>query len=162
VLYPADGYWRARPLPPAHLRWTAYGSSFLVGPVETQGRPFVDISEVRFDPTIRSFGLTFVHGGAATLRLQELDQDHIVLDVHLDPAVPPDRPFAGLRSMYVTQRNADVAQVAWRGNAAHGWREATVMDFGRANVVELWAGRTLVSRHNTSAPDMVFRAFRAR
>ena len=35
VLYPADGYWRARPLPPENLRWSAYGSSFLVGPVET-------------------------------------------------------------------------------------------------------------------------------
>ena len=35
VLYPADGYWRARPLPPQNLRWSAYGSSFLIGPVET-------------------------------------------------------------------------------------------------------------------------------
>ena len=43
VLYPADGYWRARPLPPQNLRWSAYGSSFLIGPVETAGRPFVDI-----------------------------------------------------------------------------------------------------------------------
>ena len=37
VLYPADGYWRIRPLPPAHLGWSAYGSSFLVGPVEVGG-----------------------------------------------------------------------------------------------------------------------------
>ena len=37
VLYPADGYWRARPLPPQNLRWSAYGSSFLIGPVETVG-----------------------------------------------------------------------------------------------------------------------------
>ena len=35
VLYPADGYWRARPLPPVNLRWSAYGSSFLIGPIET-------------------------------------------------------------------------------------------------------------------------------
>ena len=47
VLYPADGYWRARPLPPQNLRWSAYGSSFLVGPVETAGRPFVDIQRRR-------------------------------------------------------------------------------------------------------------------
>jgi len=161
VLYPADGYWRARPLPPAHLRWTAYGSSFLVGPVETQGRPFVDITEVRFDPATRSFGLTFARGGAATLRLKELDQEHLVLEVALDPPVPADRPFAGLRSMYVTEANADVAQVAWRGKAGRAWREAPVMSFDRTNVVELWAGRTVPSRHNTSAPDMVFREFRA-
>ena len=34
MLYPQDGYWRARPLPPVNLKWSAYGSSFLVGPVE--------------------------------------------------------------------------------------------------------------------------------
>ena len=34
VFYPPDGYWRIRPLPFADMRWTAYGSSFLVGPVE--------------------------------------------------------------------------------------------------------------------------------
>src|ERR1043165_4760757 len=28
VLYPQDGYWRARPLPPKNLSWSAYGSSF--------------------------------------------------------------------------------------------------------------------------------------
>jgi hypothetical protein len=97
VLYPADGYWRARPLPPRHLRWSAYGSSFLVGPVETQGRPFVDIREVRFDPAEKTFRLTFARGGAATLRLKTLDQDHIVLDVGLDAPVPADRPFAAPR-----------------------------------------------------------------
>jgi hypothetical protein len=162
VLYPADGYWRARPLPPAHLRWTAYGSSFLVGPVETRGRPFVDITEVRFDPATRSFGLAFARGGGATLRLKELDQEHIVLDVALDPPVPADRAFASLRSMYVTQGNADVAQVAWRSKGDRAWREAPVMSFERANAVELWAGRTVPSRHNTSAPDMTFRELRGR
>ena len=33
------------------------------------------------------------------------------------------------------------------------------MSFTRANAAELWAGRTVPSRHNTSAPDMVFRDF---
>ena len=74
VLYPADGYWRARPLPPQNLRWSAYGSSFLIGPVETSGRPFVDIKDVAFDPATRTFTLNFVHGGSATLRLDKLDQ----------------------------------------------------------------------------------------
>jgi hypothetical protein len=35
------------------------------------------------------------------------------------------------------------------------------MDFRKAKAAELWAGRTLPSRHNTSAPDMVFRDFSA-
>jgi len=33
------------------------------------------------------------------------------------------------------------------------------MSFKRAGTVELWAGRSVPSRHNTSAPDMVFRDF---
>ena len=57
VLYPQDGYWRARPLPPANLKWSAYGSSFLVGPVEFEERPFVDIREVVFDPNTKTFRL---------------------------------------------------------------------------------------------------------
>ena len=162
VLYPADGYWRARPLPPRHLRWSAYGSSFLVGPVETRARPFVDIREVQFDPDDKAFRLTFARGGTATLRLKALDQDHIALDVGLDAAVPAERPFAALRSMYVTQANADVAQVAWRGKGEDRWREAPIMSFDKASAMELWAGRTVPSRHNTSAPDMVFGDFRAK
>ena len=35
------------------------------------------------------------------------------------------------------------------------------MDFKRASAAELWAGRIVPSRHNTSAPDMVFRDFSA-
>jgi hypothetical protein len=161
VLYPADGYWRARPLPPAHLRWSAYGSSFMIGPVETEARPFVDIREIAFDPATRTFRLAFVRGGAATLRLDTLDQERIVLDVGIDPAIAADRPFAALRSMFVTDVNADVSQVGWRAKDAQSWHETPVMDFKQASAVALWAGRAVVSRHNTSAPDMVFRDFRA-
>src|SRR5689334_10988539 len=75
VLYPQDGYWRARPLPPVNLKWSAYGSSFLVGPVEMDQRPFVNIREVVFDPNTRSFRLQFARGGSATLRLETLDTD---------------------------------------------------------------------------------------
>ena len=159
VLYPPDGYWRARPLPPAHMRWSAYGSSFLVGPVETEGRPVVDIREVAFDPAIRSFRLTFARGGTATVRLAALDQQRIVLDVGLDPVA--DHPFAALRSMFVSDTEADVARVRWRAKGGDGWQQAPVMDFTRASAVELWAGRAVPSRHNVSAPDMAFRDFSA-
>jgi len=161
VLYPADGYWRARPLPPQNLRWSAYGSSFLIGPVETAGRPFVDIKDVTFDPAERRFTLNFVRGGTASLQLDKLDQERIVLDVALDTPVAADRPFAALRSMYVTEGNADVAQVGWRGKDNPAWTQTPVMEFKSASAAELWAGRTEPSRHNTSAPDMVFRDFRA-
>jgi len=159
VLYPPDGYWRARPLPPSHMRWTAYGSSFLVGPVENEGRPMVDIREVIFDPQSRSFRLSFARGGAATVRLRTLDQERIVLDVGLDAG--SDLPFASLRSMFVTETDADVAQVGWRAKGSEAWQHAPVMDFKRASAVELWAGRTVSSRHNISAPDMIFRDFSA-
>jgi hypothetical protein len=161
VLYPADGYWRARPLPPQNLRWSAYGSSFLIGPIENAGRPFVDIRDIAFEPDTRTFTLNFARGGGAVLRLNTLDEERITLDVSLSAPVAADRPFAALRSMFVREDNADVAHIAWRGKDGQTWQRAPVMDFQRANAAELWAGRLAPSRHNTSAPDMVFRNFSA-
>jgi hypothetical protein len=159
VLYPPDGYWRARPLPPAHLRWSAYGSSFLVGPIETAGRPFVDLTGVAFDPVALSFALKFARGGAADLRLAKLDRDRVALDVILDPVL--GRPFAALRSMFVMETNADVARIAWREPGGRAWREAPIDRFERASAVELRAGRAVPSRHNSSAPDLRFSDFSA-
>jgi hypothetical protein len=159
VLYPQDGYWRTRPLPPANLKWSAYGSSFMIGPIELNERPLVDIREVVFDPNTKSFRLTFTRGGSATVRLEKLDTDGQVLDVTLDPPIAADKPFAALRSMFVTETNNDVAQLGVRAKGAPGWERTGVMDFKRANAVEVWAGRLVPSRHNTSAPDMLFRNF---
>jgi hypothetical protein len=159
VLYPADGYWRARPLPPEHLSYSGYGSSFLIGPVETEGRPFVDIRDIAFDPATRTFRLAFARGGEAALRLDVVDREHIGLDVGFDRPIAGARPFAALRSMFVTETNADVAQVTWRTPGAKAYEAAPVMSFNRADALELWAGRRLPSRHNMSAPDMIFRAF---
>jgi hypothetical protein len=159
VVYPPDGYWRARPLPPAHLRWSAYGSSFLVGPVEVQERPVVALKDIAFDPATKTFTLTFAAGGSATVRLASLDEEHIALDVAYSGAMPAGLPFASLRSMYATEFNADAARVAWRVPGGRGWGEAPVMDFKGGEITELWAGRLVPSRHNTSAPDMVFGRF---
>jgi hypothetical protein len=63
--------------------------------------------------------------------------------------------------MYVTEGNADVGQIGWRGKDNPAWTQMPVMDFKSARAAELWAGRTVPSRHNTSAPDMVFRDFTA-
>jgi hypothetical protein len=159
VLYPTDGYWRARPLPPTNLKWSAYGSSFLVGPVEFKERPFVDIREIVFDPETKTFRLAFARGGSATLRLASLDQERQVLDVTLDPPTN-DLPFAALRSMFVTEINNDVAQLGWRVKGAQNWERSAIMGFERASAAEVWAGRLVPSRHNTSAPDMIFRGFK--
>ena len=160
VIYPADGYWRIRPLPPAHMRWSAYGSSFLVGPVETEGRPLVNFKEIAFDPKTMSFRLVFARGGTATLKVDRLDRDQLALDVTLDQPIT-GRPFAALRSMYVTEFNADVARLALREPDAKGWREEPIMSFRRARATDVWAGRLVPSRHNTSAPDMIFNRFQA-
>ncbi len=69
------------------------------------------------------------------------------------------RPFAMLRSMYITEFNNDVARIALREKGAKGWREDNIMRFDRATATALWAGRLSPSQHNTSSPDMVFNGF---
>jgi hypothetical protein len=158
VTYPQDGYWRLRPLAPAGLAPTAFGSSFLIGPVEVEGRPIVKIREVAFDPKSRSFTLQFERGGVASVRMAKIDQNRHTLEVAFDKGVE-GRPFAVLRSMYVTDFNNDVARIAVREKGAKGWREDPIMAFKRATATDVWTGRVSPSRHNTSSPDMVFSAF---
>jgi hypothetical protein len=159
VVYPPDGYWRIRPLPPQHLRWSAYGSSFLAGPVTDEGRPVVAFREIVFDPDTMTFTTPFRAGGEARLKIETLDRDRLTMQVNLDRPVAPALPFAALRSMYVTEFNNDAARVAIRAKGAQRWLEQPIMDFREAKGLEFWAGRHSYSRHNTSAPDMVFDQF---
>lgn len=158
VLYPQDGYWRIKPLAPKGLAPTAFGSSFLVGPIEDAGRPIVAIKDVAFDPKSRTFTLTFTQGGSATLKLVSVDSNRHAIDVAFDKPVAGG-PFAMLRSMYVTEFNNDVARVAVREKGARGWREAPIMAFDKAVATDVWAGRLSPSQHNTSSPDIVFNSF---
>jgi hypothetical protein len=160
VIYPGDGYWRIKPLPPEHLEWTSYGSSFLVGPVEFDQRPVVNLKDVAFDPTAMTFTLTLAKGGRATVAVKALNEERQTLDVTLDQAIS-GLPFAGLRSMYVTEFNADVARIAVREEGARSWREEPIMAFQGGKATDAWMGRLVPSRHNTSAPDMMFNRFRA-
>lgn len=158
VLYPQDGYWRLRPLAPEGLAPTAFGSSFLVGPVEVDGRPIVRIREVVFEPKSRTFTLEFERGGSATVIMAKVDQNRHVLKVAFDKGID-GRPFAALRSMYVTDFNNDVARIAVIEKDAKGWREEAIMAFKSASATDVWTGRVAPSRHNTSSPDVVLRAF---
>jgi len=158
VLYPQDGYWRARPMAPQNMRNTAYGSSFLVGPIETEGRPIVKIREVAFEPRTRTFTLRFERGGSATLTLVKTDQNRNALDIRLDKPVA-GRPFAMLRSMYVTEFNNDAARIAVREKGARSWREDGIMTFGKVTATDVWIGRRTPSQHNTSSADFVFNSF---
>jgi hypothetical protein len=158
VFYPQDGYWRMRPRAPAGLAPTAFGSSLLIGPVEVDGRPIVRIKEIAFDPKSRTFTLHYEGGGSATLRMAHLDEHRHTLEVAFDRPVA-GRPFASLRSMYVTEFNNDVSRIAVREPDAKGWRESPILDFKSATASATWMGRTAISRHNTSSPDIVLNGF---
>jgi hypothetical protein len=158
VVYPQDGYWRARPLAPEGRAPTAFGTSFLVGPVEQEGRPLVKLKEIAFDPPARTFALAFERGGSATLTMVQTDRNRHALDVRFDKGIE-GRPFAMLRSMYVTDFNNDAARIALREKGARAWRELPVMRFVKGNATDLWLGRTAPSQHNTSSPDMVVNSF---
>ncbi len=159
ILYPQDGYWRIRPKAPQGMAPTAFGSSFLVGPVEVEGRPIVKISDVAIDPKAQTLTVTFARGGSAVVKLASVDQNKTVLDVALSAPVTA-LPFAMMRSMYVTEFNNDVARVAVREPGAPGWREDGIMTFKAAKATDVWAGRSTISRHNSSSPDMVFSGFK--
>lgn len=160
VVYPPDGYFRVHPLPPGHLGWSAYGSSFLVGPIEEEaGRLVVNLDEVAFDPAERRFHLRYEDGSTSTLTVATVDANRTVLEVELGTPAGDSRPFAALRSMYVTELNADVARIAVKEPAARGWRESPIMSFAGATATNVWTGRVVPSRHNTSAPDMLFHRF---
>lgn len=158
VLYPQDGYWRPRPMAPKGFRNTAYGSSFLVGPVEYDGRPVVNIKEVAFDPETRVFTLSFEKGGMGTVKMVQTDANKMALDVAFDRPVA-GAAFAMMRSMYITEFNNDVARIAVRETGAKGWREENIMKFDKATATDIWAGRLTPSQHNTTSPDLVFNSF---
>lgn len=159
VVYPFDGYWRAKPIPTEAFPNAAYGTSFLVGPIEHQHRPIVDIAKLKIDPQARAFRMTFARGGVGEIRIRSADRKAIVLDVTVDglPTGDPQVPFAGIRSMFVTETNADTARVNWKTGA--GLFNEPVMTFKGANASEVRWDRIELSKHNTSAPDVTFRNF---
>ena len=156
VVYPADGYWRVKPLPPPTLADTAYGSSFLFGPIEEEKRPFVAIRSIAFDPATLIFRLAFRDGTAGVLKVVAARPGGTRLTLGLDPPVAAGRPFAALRSMYVTPEQADVAVAVPDGGEA-----VPILGLGRIKAVSIRFGRVQPSRHNLSAPALIFEGFRA-
>jgi hypothetical protein len=129
-----------------------------VGPLERKERPVVEIKDVAFDPSTRSFHLSFANGQGGDVKIAELDEDHIALDVSFDGGIE-GQPFAAIRSMYVTEFNADAAHIALQIPDAKSWVEQPIMSFRSAVATKAWIGRRVPSRHNISAPDLVFGAF---
>ena len=156
VLYPSDGYWRMKPLTPAGMAETLYGSSFLVGPIVEDGRPYVPLSSVQFDRPTLSFKLAF-RTGEGTLRVVESSVAHTVVSVDL-PAAVGTVPWAALRSMFVYPTKSDTAfvKVQPADKAASIDR---ILDFKEADALSASFFRPYPSHHNTSAPDMLFSGF---
>ncbi len=159
VVYPSDGYWRAKPLPPKQLPDSAYGSSFLVGPVEDDGRPIVKFRAFRFEPADLSFHLEFANGQRGVLRVLEDSREHTRLGFVIDRAVAPGQAIAALRSMYVTRSNADVSLAIGPVSTAGAQRHEPIMSFERFRAAWGRFGRVHPSWHNLSAPDMLFDQF---
>jgi hypothetical protein len=158
VLYPADGFWRAKPLPPEGRKDTGFGSSFTIGPLTRDYRSFVRLSRVAFDPATLTYRLDFAEGGSASLKVEEIGRDELDLHVTMDPPTGRE-PFLLLSSMFVAPDNADVARVKVTGRPG-GEPRVIPMDRLTGATGRVFAfGRDLPSRHNTSAPDLTFGPF---
>lgn len=159
VLYPSDGYWRPRPLPPVDRDETGFGSSLLVGPIELDRRPLVRLSGVTFDPGTLSYRLRFARGGEGVVRVASARRGETRLEVSFE-APMADGPFAMLSSMHVAPDNADVSRVSVREGPL--WRTLPIDALESAEGAEFDFGRDAPSRHNFSAPDVTFGPFEAR
>lgn len=158
ALYPADGSWRLRPLPPPHLARTAFGAAVLIGPVAQEQQVLVKLASVAIAPTGRAFTLSFAGGGSAEVTLAGVDDQRLTL--HAALAQPVATPFAALKAHYVMQGEAEITRLAWRSSAAAAFGEAPVMSFtDTPDVTLLWAGRAAPTRPAPTAPDIVFSGF---
>jgi len=159
VLYPPDGHWRAKPIPALPMTASVYGTSFLVGPVKDAVRPVVELAKVEFIPEQMSFAIDYRDGSHGVMHLAEVNRDKVVLEYAHDRALASAQPLAAIRSMFVTVDRSDVAEVSWRASAESEPSTRTLLAFTRAPASEVCFGRSLVSKHNTSAPDMWFGGF---
>jgi hypothetical protein len=159
VFYPQDGYWRLKTLPPNEMREVAYGSSFLLGPIETSERPFVAYKSVTFDPKAIAFTIEFAKGGTATVTVADIRTNHAALDVTFDHVSDGGQGIASLRSMYVSPARSDTAEIRWKAADSAAPQVSDIIAFKSAAAVAVTFGRSVPSRHNTSAPDIAFSAF---
>lgn len=158
VLYPNDGHWRPKPLPPIDRDDTGYGASILLGPIEVDRRPLVKIREVRFDPATLTYHLRFANGGTGSVRVASISRAAQELEVRFDQPVA-GAPFAIMSSMHVTDDNADISRLAIRAPGSAFWSSMSIDRLDVSTGAEFAFGRDLPSRHNYSAPDVSFGPF---
>jgi hypothetical protein len=159
VMYPSDGYWRIKPLPPARFGDGVYGSSFVMGPVEQAGRPVARIASIAIETKPLAFKLRFANGAEAKVDVREISEARTTLDVAMKPGRKQGPRFAVLRSMYVAPDNADMSEVAWRATPGGAEQRKPLPEFRTLQAADVRFGRSVPSRHNTSAPDIRFGGF---
>jgi len=159
VMYPSDGYWRIKPLPAPRFGDGVYGSSFVMGPIEQAGRPMARIASIAIDTKPLAFRLRFANGGEAKVDVREISEARTTLDVAMKPGRGQGPRFAVLRSMYVAPDNADMSEVAWRATPDAAEARTPLPEVKTLKAADLRFGRSIPSRHNTSAPDIRFGDF---
>lgn len=160
VLYPPDGYWRAKPIPTLPLNYGVYGTSFLVGPIEEDGRPVVELEKVEFMPASLTFKLDYRDGSHGEMTIAEVSRERVALDYTHDRLLPPEKPLAAIRSMYVQPEKSDTAEVSWRApRSAKTVVTRPLPSFTSEEALEVNFGRSVISKHNASAPDIWFGDF---
>ena len=147
VLY-EDGNMRLKPHPPKGIEDVCFGNSVIIGPAVPATRPYVDIQEVRVNPTAPSLDITYRNGETAHINLS-VDRSQAVGEVEIGYSTSTGIPFATFRSMWVEDGNCDVDHI----QSADG-------DFP---ILGSWTSlngpwwffyRKFWSKHNTSAPDI--------
>jgi hypothetical protein len=100
--------------------------------------------------------LRFASGGTAQLRVARADDGETRLEIGLEGV---DGSFAALRSMFVAADNNDTAEIDRVQPDGTTAAPQSVMSPLAAPVTRIRFTRSTVSRHNSSAPDMVFGDF---
>ncbi|MFW9267567.1 hypothetical protein ACLK1G_10235 [Pseudomonas sp. NR3] len=99
-------------------------------------------------------------GSHGSMKIVEINRQHAVLEYTHDGPSLAGRPMVAMRSMYVAPDNADASQVIYLRRGGGPLKEEPLMEFDRAEVQSIRLGRSVPSKHNTSAPDMWFGNFR--
>jgi hypothetical protein len=136
-----------------------YGSSFVMGPVEQAGRPVARIASIAIETNPLAFKLRFANGAGAKVDVREISEARTTLDVAMKPGRKQGPRFAVLRSMYVAPDNADMSEVAWRTTPGGAEQRKPLPEFRTLQAADVRFGRSVPSRHNTSAPDIRFGGF---
>jgi hypothetical protein len=91
--------------------------------------------------------------------VDEISRKRTALDVTLSKPTAGAQPFAVLRSMYVAPDNADMSEVRWQESPNAAMQARPLPEVKTLNATQVRFGRSLFSRHNTSAPDIEFSGF---